>query len=71
MLVYEIDRKTLREYHGDIKAIIRNGEYCERDEEFVKRAFNNGRGTMKHFEEYRENNKIFCKWYDTETGKFI
>lgn len=71
MLVYEIDRKTIREYKGNIDAIIRNGEYCERDDDFVKNAFNNGRGTMKHFKEYRENNKIFCKWYDAETGKFI
>ena len=71
MLVYEIDRKTIREYHGNVKAIIRNGEYVSRDDDFVKKAFNNGRGTMEHFKEYRENNKIFCKWYDAETGKFI
>lgn len=71
MRVYEIDRKTIREYKGNIKAIIKDGEFVERDDEFVKRAFNNGRGTMKDFERYCNDNKIFCKWYDTETGKFI
>lgn len=71
MLVYEIDRKTLREYHGDVNKIIEAGEYVPRDDEFIRRAFNNGHGTERDFARYREDNKIFCKWYDTTTRAFI
>lgn len=71
MLVFEIDKSTLREYRGDINKIIEAGDYVPRDDDFVRRAFNNGHGTASDFARYRENNRIFCKWYDTATRAFI
>lgn len=71
MLVYEIDKKTLREYRGNVDKIIQAGDYVPRDDDFVRRAFNNGHGTERDFARYRENNRAFCKWYDTATRTFI
>lgn len=71
MLVYEIDLKTIREYKSNITAIIVNGDYCPRDDDFVRRAFNNGHGTIEDFTRYKNDNKIFCKWYDPVRKCFV
>lgn len=71
MLVFEIDRATLRDYRGDVAQIIAAGEYVPRDDEFIRRAFNYGHGTPADFKKYRDNNRVFCKWYDPATGSFI
>ena len=67
MLLYEIDKKELRIYKGDVKKAIRSGMYIERDESFVKQAFNFGNGTKKHMNKYMKNNACFCKWYNAKT----
>lgn len=64
MLVYEIDTKTLREYKNNVSVIIAAGEYIPRNDEFIRRAFNNGNGTIKDFARYKNDNRVFCKWYD-------
>lgn len=71
MLIYEIYREEWREYGGDIKKIIAAGAYIPRDDEFIRKAFNFGRGTMQDFKRYIENNRQYCKWYDAERGAFI
>ena len=71
MLVYEIDTKTLREYKNNVNAIIAAGEYIPRNDEFIRRAFNNGHGTIEDFTRYKNDNKIFCKWYDPIKQCFV
>ncbi len=71
MLVYEIDLKTLREYKNNVSAVIAAGEYIPRSDEFIRRAFNNGRGTIKDFVRYRNDNRMFCKWFDPVKKCFI
>lgn len=71
MLVYEIDTKTLREYKNNVSTIIAAGEYIPRDDEFIRRAFNNGNGTIKDFARYQNDNRVFCKWYDPAKKCFI
>lgn len=44
------------------------GLYSEWTPERIKRAFNNGAGTLSDLKEYAKNNRAFCTIVDTKKG---
>ena len=70
MLLYEIYKPDLKK-HGSIKKVIAAGEYMERNDDFIKHAFNFGNGTKKDMNEYMKNNSVFCVWIDAKTMKKV
>lgn len=70
MLLFEIHKLDLKKY-GSVKKVIAAGEYIERNDDFVKHAFNFGNGTKKDMNEYIRNNSVFCVWIDAETMKKV
>lgn len=43
----------------------------ERNDDFIKHAFNFGNGTKKDMNEYMKNNSVFCVWVDVKTMKKV
>ena len=66
MLLYELYKPNIRKY-GSVEKLIELELYIERDDEFVKNAFNRGRGTKQSMNEYMRDNRNFCVWIDAET----
>ena len=72
MLLYEICRRDLAQLHGgDINKAIQAGDYIPRDSDFIRAAFNNGRGTVADMNRYMRDNSIFCVWYDPKTRQLV
>lgn len=65
MLIYEIDRATLKQYGGNVQKVIAAGDYIPRGDGFISRV------GAERFKRYRDNNKHICKWYDAERQAFI
>lgn len=64
-MIIEIDRKILRnECNGSIKKAIADKWYMVWDNDRIKRAFRNGHGTIKDFERYKQDNKIYSIWVE-------
>lgn len=70
MLIYEIYRDYIRQY-GSIKKAIAAGYYIPRDDDFIKLAFNRGRGTKADMNRYMHDNAGLCVWIDSATGREI
>ena len=70
MLIYEIDRDYIRQY-GSIKKAIAAGYYIPRDNDFIRRAFNYGRGTKSDMNRYMHDNLRYCVFIDSATGREI
>lgn len=63
-MIIEIDRKILRnECNGSIKKAIAGKWYMVWDNNRIKRAFY-GHGTIKDFERYKQDNKIYSIWIE-------
>lgn len=68
MKLYEIDKSDIkRKFNDDYKKAIAAGYYIERNNNFVKNAFNFGKGGLKEIKEYMKNNKVYCVWIDFYT----
>lgn len=60
-MILEIGRKYLRDfYNNNLAKAVKEKDGVKWDDEKIKKAFNFGNGTRKHFEEYRRNNAQFC-----------
>ena len=66
MILYEIEKSDIRKY-GSVKKAIAAGCYIPRNDEFIKRAFNLGHGTVNDMNRYMKDNSCFCVWIDAET----
>ena len=66
MKLYEIDRADIAAAGGTRKAI-EKGLYIIRDDDFVRRAFNSGKGTKRDMIRYMKDNARFCVWIDAGT----
>lgn len=47
---------------GKLENAIKQGLYAERNEKFIKNAFNFGNGTIKDFNRYVEDNKKYAEF---------
>lgn len=65
MLVYEICRKSVAAY-GSIENAIKAGSYAIWNDEKIRGAFSNGRGTEKDFARYMKDNAQFCYYIKGE-----
>lgn len=52
----------------DAKKNYQKGLFSEWTPERIKRAFNNGGGTISDLKEYARNNRAFCTVVDTKKG---
>lgn len=59
MQYIEIYKLYIKKY-GSIDAVLKAGLYSIIDDDYIKKAFNFGRGEFKHFNEYMEANKKLC-----------
>lgn len=55
----------------DAKKNYKRGFFSEWTPERIKRAFNNGAGTLSDLKEYAKNNRAFCTVVDAETGVIL
>lgn len=64
----EANKKYLREeYNNNIKKYIETENfYCWWYQEKIQKAFNFGKGTMKDFERYMNDNKCYCIFKEIE-----
>lgn len=55
----------------DAKKNYQKGLFSEWTPERIKRAFNNGVGTLSDLKEYAKNNRAFCTVVDTKKGAVL
>ena len=71
-MIIEIDRKWLREvYKGNLKNLIKAGDYLDWTPDRIKKAFAFGRGTTADLQKYISNNRQYAIFYDTEKERNI
>jgi hypothetical protein len=71
-MIIEIDRKWLKEvYNGNIKQLMKAGDYLDWTPERIKRAFAFGNGTITDLHKYINNNRQYAIFYDTEKQRNI
>ena len=60
-MILEIGRKYLRDFYtNNLAQAVKEKDGIKWYDEKIKKAFNFGNGTRKHFEEYRRNNAKHC-----------
>ena len=55
----------------DAKKNYQKGLFSEWTPERIKRAFNDGAGTLSDLKKYAKNNRAFCVVVDTEKGVIL
>lgn len=61
----------IRGTRREAKKNYQKGLFSEWPPERIKRAFNNGAGTLSDLKEYAKNNRAFCTVVDAETGVIL
>ena len=60
-MIIEVSIQNESYYKGGLSQSIKDGYFSVWNAERIKKAFNNGNGTQKDFEEYKKNNhKKYC-----------